>query len=44
MACTSPRPVPSSPRQANGFYAIEREVRDDPIRDIREAVDFLRGL
>lgn len=28
----------------NGFYAIEREVRDDPIRDIREAVDFLRGL
>lgn len=28
----------------DGFYAIEREVRDDPIRDIREAVDFLRGL
>lgn len=28
----------------NGFYAIEREVCDDPIRDTREAVDFLRGL
>ncbi|MFO8082101.1 MAG: TIM barrel protein, partial [Armatimonadota bacterium] len=27
-----------------GFYAIEREVGDDPIGDIREAVDFLREL
>ncbi len=28
----------------DGFYAIEREVGDDPVRDIREAVEFLRGL
>lgn len=27
-----------------GFYAIEREVGDDPIGDIREAVEFLRKL
>ncbi|MGD9496708.1 MAG: sugar phosphate isomerase/epimerase family protein [Armatimonadota bacterium] len=28
----------------SGFYAIEREVRDDPVRDIREAVEFLRSI
>ncbi len=28
----------------DGFYAIEREVGDDPVGDIRGAVDFLRGL
>ncbi len=27
-----------------GFYAIEREVGDDPVRDIREAVEYLREL
>jgi len=27
-----------------GYFAIEREVGDDPIGDIREAVEFLRGL
>jgi len=27
-----------------GFFAIEREVGDDPVGDVRRAVDFLRGL
>ncbi len=27
-----------------GFYAIEREVGDDPVGDIRAAVDYLRGI
>jgi sugar phosphate isomerase/epimerase len=27
-----------------GFYAIEREVGDDAVGDIREAVDFLRSI
>ena len=26
-----------------GFLTIEREVGDDPARDIRKAVDFLNG-
>jgi L-ribulose-5-phosphate 3-epimerase len=26
----------------NGFYAIEREVGDDPVADVQKAVDFLR--
>jgi sugar phosphate isomerase/epimerase len=28
----------------NGFLTIEREVGDDPAKDIRAAVDFLNGL
>ncbi len=28
----------------DGFYAIEREVGDDPVGDIHDAVEFLRGL
>ena len=28
----------------NGFLSIEREVGDDPAKDIRAAVDFLNGL
>ncbi len=28
----------------DGFYAIEREVGDDPVADIRAAVDYLRAL
>ncbi|MGC9320042.1 MAG: sugar phosphate isomerase/epimerase family protein [Armatimonadota bacterium] len=27
-----------------GFYAIEREVGDDPVGDIRRAVEFLRSI
>ena len=27
----------------HGFLTIEREVGDDPIRDIRAAVDFLKA-
>lgn len=27
-----------------GYFATEREVGDDPVGDIRRAVDFLRGL
>ena len=26
-----------------GFLTIEREVGDDPVRDIRAAVDFLKA-
>ena len=28
----------------DGFYAIEREVGDDPVKDISDAVKFLRGF
>ncbi len=28
----------------DGYYAIEREVGEDPIRDIQTALDFLRSL
>jgi len=28
----------------DGFYAIEREVGDDPVHDIHEAVEYLRGI
>ena len=27
-----------------GFYTIEREVGDDPVKDIAQAVEFLRGF
>jgi len=26
----------------DGFYTIEREVGDDPVKDITEAISFLR--
>ncbi len=28
----------------NGYFAIEREVGDDPVGDVKQAVEFLRGL
>ena len=27
-----------------GYFAIEREVGDDPVRDVRKAVEFLKTL
>lgn len=28
----------------DGYFAIKREVGDDPVGDVRQAVEFLRGL
>ena len=28
----------------DGYFAIEREVGDDPVGDVKQAVEFLRGL
>ncbi len=28
----------------DGFYTIEREVGDDPVKDISDAVEFLRSF
>jgi len=28
----------------DGYFAIEREVGDDPVGDIRKAVEFLRAV
>ena len=27
-----------------GYFALERETGDDPVGDVRRAVDFLRSL
>ena len=28
----------------DGYFALEREADDDPVEDVRQAVEFLRGL